>query len=514
MPTRRAMLMLLASLVLLPVVALIGFVATVDPSVYAPRLIELVRAATGRALSFDGSIKFIPSLWPTLTISDVRLANMAGGSRPDMLRADRLEVQLDLPALFGGVLEINRLLLIKPDFLLETDAAGRANWRFEPVRVDERRSSPPGGLPDKVPGGYRLAMFAPLVNEVRIEDGVVTYRDGRTGRSSAGRVRGLTMTVSTLDLPAGIFGRLEFNGVPISVDGVTGSLARLTDATSTDPWPVHLELNAAGANLNVNGSMTQPLTGHGYTVAVDGVVPDLAALRPLFPHAGLPPLRFATVSAQFDDDPGQIPLRTLKATGTLAEHNVTLKVRLAAAGVPAAPRAMEISAQAGGATLTASGTVTDRLIGALIGRTADPGDAASAAFAVDGRIPDLSVLASLAGRQLPPLKDFVIQARVAATAHEMTINDLRMASAQGDLSGDLQIARSPRPSLRGRLSSTRLDLDALESPLPFFHGPRQPRRPRRGLLITGKARQVPQQPPPRHPSPRRPPAVLRGRNWF
>src|SRR5438309_959253 len=71
-------------------------------------------------------------------------------------------------------LEIDRLVLVRPDILLETTAEGRPNWLFGP-------SVPSQTLPQPAPANASKAP-PPVIalQDVRIEDGVLAYRDGKT----------------------------------------------------------------------------------------------------------------------------------------------------------------------------------------------------------------------------------------------------------------------------------------------------------------------------------------------
>ncbi len=81
---------------------------------------------------------------------------------------------------------------------------------------------------------------------------------------------------------------------------------------------------------------------------------------------------------------------------------------------------------------------------------------------VSAQVPDLTALGGLTGLALPPLRDLTASVRASTTDKgDLALRGLRLASAQGDVSGDLTLGRTPRPALRGTLVSQRLDLDAL-----------------------------------------------------
>jgi uncharacterized protein involved in outer membrane biogenesis len=90
---RRWFLGAAAVLVLLPLAAVGAVVVLVDPDDYKPQLAAAVKEATGRTLTLGGPLRISRSLWPTIEVNDVQLANLPGGSRPDMARAEQIQAQ-------------------------------------------------------------------------------------------------------------------------------------------------------------------------------------------------------------------------------------------------------------------------------------------------------------------------------------------------------------------------------------------------------------------------------------
>src|SRR5947207_1643483 len=118
----RAALIVLAILVLAPLTALVIFAASFDPNAYKPQIEEAVKRSTGRDLALNGPIHLKLALCPTIEAQDVALANTEGGSRPQMATLERLDAQIALLPLLRRHIEIDRLVLVRPDILLETDA--------------------------------------------------------------------------------------------------------------------------------------------------------------------------------------------------------------------------------------------------------------------------------------------------------------------------------------------------------------------------------------------------------
>jgi len=100
----------IVSLLLLPFVVaaavLIAAVVTTDPNNYKPQITDAVERATGRGVVLNGPVRVGRSLWPTIELDDVSLANLPGGTRPDMVHAEHVEARLSLPALLNRRIDL------------------------------------------------------------------------------------------------------------------------------------------------------------------------------------------------------------------------------------------------------------------------------------------------------------------------------------------------------------------------------------------------------------------------
>jgi uncharacterized protein involved in outer membrane biogenesis len=189
--------------VALLLVAAILVVSQIDFSRYKPLIAEQVKAATGRDLVIAGAIHLAPSLVPSLAVEDVRFQNASFGSRPEMITAQRLEASVALlPLLLRNELDIRRVVLIAPDILLETDKSGRGNWEFG--------SAPPSSAASaSAPSDTAL----PSLGALAIQDGLLTYRDGLSGKATKLEVKRLTASGNPLaiDLTG------AYDGTPIAL---------------------------------------------------------------------------------------------------------------------------------------------------------------------------------------------------------------------------------------------------------------------------------------------------------
>jgi len=526
------------------------FLARFDPNSLKPRIEAAVQQATGRELGLYGPISLKWSLWPTIQLQDVTFANPPGYSRPQMATLQRLDLQLAVLPLLRRRFEIARLVLVQPDILLETDAHGHPNWQLTPpgktaptgkAAAPTGKAAPTGS--DTTPTGSAASGSPPPGNgntasagggpsnrsgepagsasgtrisfhDVQIEGGTLGWRNDRTGKSQSLALTSLTATSATPDANLTLAADATYNGVAAKLNGQVGPLSRLQQPDSDTPWPAKLTLQAAGATVSVDGALTRPLQGRGYTVALDATIPDLTAVAPLLrgsrlpggqlpggqlPGTRLPPLHDIHLTAKIAESGGRVPriesatlhlgpadldgyvhgLRIASIDIDAPQPNQPVKVAVQASltdtpltlaatvgvpaadvlhhpGVPAAaakPVPLDLTLEAANASLTLKGSV------------AHPETLSGVDLAVGATIPDLSMLSALAHRRLPAVTQIALQGHLTdATGgfrQGATLQDMRLTTADGDLSGTIGVLAGPPRSLTGNLHANRIDADAL-----------------------------------------------------
>ena len=487
--TPRLIVILLAVILLVPAVTVVGALVFVHPNAWRPDIEAAVQRATGRALHIE-RLALVLSFSPTLDVTGLALANLPGGSRPDMITVAHAQARLALLPLLAGRIEIARLLLIRPDILLERDAAGRPNWRFaaRSPAAAPAQSVARAAAPAVVPGV--------MMRTLHIENAQVTWRNKAAAEPVRLDLHVLDANASGLEAPVVLTARAAYAGQELALSLETGPLSRLFDAATATPWPVKGMLETPGARLTVAGALTHPLSGDGYALSVQGAAVNLSALDGLL-AAHLPPLRQVAFAARVVDAGGALPEVTglavragasdldtflpglklihaelsaatlgdpvrAEATGSLrgAPLHATAALGPLAALLPNAPQPgpypIELAVEAAGATLAVKGGIA----------TVTP--ISGLDLAVTGRIPDLSALGPLVGTNLPALRPVTLDARVADDAGTagFAIRGLAVTAPEVDVSGEMAVGLRPRPALQGSLSSRRIDLDAILAALP------------------------------------------------
>ncbi len=265
------------------VVLLVGaFVALslVDWNKYVALAAAEVQAATGRTLKVDGNVE-VGILPPRIIVDGVSLSNAPWGSRPEMIKAKRVEVRAaPLPLLIGDVRL--KLDVVGPDVFLETNAKGLGNWVV--ARSEAQKQSDPTS---------KTSGLAVDLSAVRITKGIVQYRSGKTRKT-----RRLTFDEAHIR-PLGLRGReilvrASVDGVPVALNGTTDDLIVQTLSVG-EPLGVKVEARIAGATFAASGRVGFPPTGAHLALQFRADVPESEALAKLAGESipGLPPITLA-----------------------------------------------------------------------------------------------------------------------------------------------------------------------------------------------------------------------------
>jgi uncharacterized protein involved in outer membrane biogenesis len=267
-------------LVLLVAVAVVA-VLTVDVNRFKPQIAAAVEDATGRKLDIAEDMKL--SLMPLgVSVKRVSFANAGWGSRPQMATVGEFTAQLDLFALLGQQIKVDRLVLADVDMLLEKNRQGQANWEF----TAQKPAGAASPVQQKVEARGGSLSGLPVISDVLLKNVKLAYRDAQSGAHND-----VTLTELSVKQTAGglLATKLVANvdGNAITADGTLGSLDELM--APSRPWPVKLAVTLPGAKASVEGSIAQPLQAKGLALKLAAETPDLAKLAALA-GASAPPV--------------------------------------------------------------------------------------------------------------------------------------------------------------------------------------------------------------------------------
>lgn len=239
----------LAVVAILVVVVAVVTVGTTDFTAYRDDIAAAVEDATGRKVTIGGRIEQnILTSSPSIGLTDLAVANADWGSRPQMLTARRAEIEIALLPLIGGVIKVTRFRLTGADLLLETNAEGAANWLFAGT-VSEDSGTPPEA-PDNIASS--AVPVVPLLKHVRIEESVVTFRDGRSGLISRLRIDKVAAQAPTFESAIAFRARGAYNSLAVAAEGTLGQLDALFGRVRN--YPVAAALTVGRSRLRASGA--------------------------------------------------------------------------------------------------------------------------------------------------------------------------------------------------------------------------------------------------------------------
>jgi AsmA protein len=470
------------------VVALVVVAAfeLLDPNGYKPQIAAAAQRATGRALTLAGPITIVSYTRPTIAISDVAFANVPGGSKAQMLTVHSIEADIGWRALLQGRVTIPRLVLDRPELLLETDKEGHGNWE-----ISLPGKAAPAGPASPASPNARPAFS---IQTLHVKDAQVTWHDGRTGRVTVLAIPRLSLTAASLSSPVTVTADIAAQTHTMQLTGQVGPLERLFGAAHVDdkPWPVDLHATTQGAQLALSGTVADPRSFSGYALRVQADVIDMTDLAPLSP-VPLPALRDLSLNATIADHGGLIPaiesvslrlgrseLDPILPGVSISEANISspapdqpihAAIQGALRGAPlsiiadlgapasltgaisgkATPFPVDIDLEAASAKLTAKGVI------------ADPAHLRGTDVAITASVPDLSALSPLALQPLPPLRNVAFAAHLQDSGNTgaVAVHGLSLSLPQMALGGELVVTPGAVPRVTGTLAMPRLDLDKL-----------------------------------------------------
>jgi AsmA family protein len=220
----------IGGLLLLLLIAVAIAISTVDVKSFIGPIQKRVKDATGRDLTVGGGVDLKFSLEPKLVVEDVSLSNASWAKSPQMLTAKRVEAQFALLPLLHRDFQIRSFALIEPKISLETDAKGTGNWEF---------AGAPASTPAGAPPEATAAMGGLFVRDVSISNGVLTYRDGESGKVTTVTIADLALTARDAQSAVSARFRGGVDDVSLAFEGDLGPVSSLVQHRW--PYPVTLK---------------------------------------------------------------------------------------------------------------------------------------------------------------------------------------------------------------------------------------------------------------------------------
>ena len=212
---------------------------------------------------------------PTLELNDLVLANLPGGSEPQMARIKSLNMTLAPLELLRGRVVVPRVAVDEADVLLER-VDGHQNWILgddQPAKPDKEKTN-----------RLRLGSVSLLHGRVRYLDRAmpmaVTVQVRPLDQQSAALARGIDTAPATNNRYAlGFDISGKYKGNPFSGNAQSGGAVSLQD--SGVPFPLRLALVAGETRLQMEGTLANALQLSGIDMRMQIAGSTLANIYPL-----------------------------------------------------------------------------------------------------------------------------------------------------------------------------------------------------------------------------------------
>lgn len=317
------------------------------------RVVTAVKEKTGRDLVIGGPASF--TFYPALGVSlgDVTLSGAPGASASNPLVAMKsLDVRVAFWPLIQREVRISTLILRDPVFNLEIDENGRRSWDF--ASADDRKSwtrvAQAGGgtasdaqdAPQSGGSGNLLRVGDVKLEDVRIDNGTLNYRDARTGKLTEISAINTKMELAALSEPLLAEGSLAWKGKTISFNSALSSPA---DVAGNRPAKLKVSLGTDALDASFEGSarLHDDLSAEGILSAKS---PSARALAhwvgiDLPPSDGFGPM---TAKGLLRTSPNQLALSTAEIVldQTTARGDIALDTRGARPQVNASLKLTEL----------------------------------------------------------------------------------------------------------------------------------------------------------------------------
>ena len=468
----------------------------IDPSTVKGRIIQEAQKATGREIvARNLRVRLFPDL--IVSADDVRLANPAGFSRPNMLVARHLVLRIALVPLLSHQVVLRDIHLTGAHVWLEQRPDGRANWQFG-ARAGTAHL--PGALP--TPRVAPMAMRAITVLAVDADGVIAWHTQPASGRVSLSHLNLREVNASStiaLTLAA------QSGADTLTATGRFGAQTHLWNPASRAPWPVDLTVQDQSGRLHLFGTFANPRALSGYDVAVTAQGPAL--WRPLRHWVGIahfPHLADLTLATRLIDRAGQLDIPRLSLTAGRSDlsatiaglhlsnlviaapnldgisgtetNQISIDGRFAARGLHLAavvgpigrlfgrgrvasqlPIPLDISASIAGATLQTHGSVQPA------------GNHAGTNLTFAASVPDFPALAPLLPISLSDPGPVTLGFHLRADNTGLTLDSGHLALAALDATLTAAFRPAATPQIAATLGIMRLDLDRMAALVPYLH---------------------------------------------
>ena len=253
------MLALLA-VAILGVAGLFLFGGRIDLAGYAARR---ATASLGRQVTI-GALHVSPGRWLHVELDDAKVANLPGGTKPDMAVVHRLTAEIEAVSVLHGPLSIRNAKLDGLRVLLEhVGKDGIKNWKFGAASSTAGPGA--GDKPQTVVGKDDRSSF-PYLASLQAHNATVVFRTSG-GNPLVTKLGSVALHTAGPDAPVQLDAQGTYNDNPVTLSATMQSFSQFRQ--SAKPFGVKVRMGSHDTILLFDGAMTDPLNADGAVGAID-----------------------------------------------------------------------------------------------------------------------------------------------------------------------------------------------------------------------------------------------------
>ncbi len=256
----KLILGIVTALVLSFITLVYVLLARYDCNYLKPLISKATMDATGIELTIDGGINLDMGFRPTIVLTDIGFQNASWGSRPDLLKIRRFEVQVALLPLITGRIIIKRCVVFEPNILLETDKSGNLNIDI-------------ASLASKI----KLPAFA--IYNMDIIKGQFSFNNGESGRVYKVSLNTFSAKAHGFHDPVEITAIGNIDREAFQFSATLGPIVYMINPEKK--YPVDLTLEAFDTIARMKGTIKDPLHQRGLDLGFTLKARDVTKLAQL-----------------------------------------------------------------------------------------------------------------------------------------------------------------------------------------------------------------------------------------
>ncbi|MGE5241749.1 MAG: AsmA family protein, partial [Bacteroidota bacterium] len=162
-------------LIVLFILLVVGLTLFLDPNQYKGKIIETVKAQTGRELRIDGKLGWSFFPWIGIETGKLELGNAPGFGPEPFARLDGAGAKVELLPLLRKQIVVDTVFLDKLKLNLAKNAAGKTNWDdlTKPSKAEEKPAAKPAA-------GQEVSIGGVSIRKIDIRQADVTWNDQST----------------------------------------------------------------------------------------------------------------------------------------------------------------------------------------------------------------------------------------------------------------------------------------------------------------------------------------------